>query len=499
MSENEKKALQEKIGDENLNVTPMDFVRELVKQIIYNPKKRTAGNSYNYSNYSKENLNSWLQTPAANEVNLRNASRYLYLFSMHYQRLINYYANLPTWSYVISPLNFDKTKIEGKKADSFRKQYLKVAHDIELLNINETMRNILAVTLRDGTYYGVRWTDNSSSFIQMINPDICKITSISDGIFLFSVDMSKIGADKLEYYPPIFTKMWSAYNTTGQAYQEVPADVSICIKADPTILDYSVPAFGAVMPSLYTIANVESLQETQDELNNYKMVYGEIPVDKDGAPTIPWDLALKYYSNISNALGDNVGLGMAPFKLSSIDFENSGAVAEVDTVSRAISNYWATAGTSGLLHGMPNSTAGVTKLAIKNDEVYVMGIVKQIERWFNRYLKTAFTGTIKFKLTFLPITIYNRDEFIQMYKESVSFGIGKSYYMAALGIPQFDVEGLSYLEDEVLKYDEVLKPLINSHNASADELNESGRPKESDEDLDDAGEATRDNDTNADR
>lgn len=500
----DKKLNDTEVGDlfKSPNDFSLAFARELLKQIVYNPQKSSLRNSYNYSNYTKENIIKWLQSPANNEKNLRNASIYLYLFSMHYQRLINYYANLPTWAYVLSPLNFDKAKIEEKKKkDAFRKQYLKVSHNLELLNIPETMRNILNVVLRDGVYYGIRWSDNSSSFIQKIDPDYCRITAISDGVFLYSVDMSKITGDKLDFYPPVFKEMARKYEATGVAYQEVPADLSVCIKADPTIPDYSVPLFGSVMPSLYTIANTEALQETQDELNNYKMVYGKVPVDKDGQPIIPWDLVLKYYQNVSNALGDQVGLGIAPFDIETVDFESSGGVAEVDIISRSISNFWATAGTSGLLHGVSNNTAGVTKLAIKNDENYINGIIGQIERWFNRYLKTAFSGTIKFKIKFLPITIYNREEFIKMYKESVPFGIGKSYYVAALGIPQSDIEGLSYLEDEVLDFKNNLTPLINSHNASSSDLGDGaqGRPSEDEEDLGDAGEATRDDDTNENR
>lgn len=491
-----KKNNWKKYNRNQSNDSIMKFAKALAKQMVVNSKNVKAKNAVTYSTYTKENIIKWLQSPASNEKNLRNASNYMYVASMHYQRLISYYAGLFEWAFVISPLNFNKTKVKDEK---FRNQYQKVADALELMNIPETMHTIMTVVLREGAYYGVRWADGNSSFCQKIDADYCTITSISDGTFLYSVDMSQIKEDKLGFYPSIFTTMYNNYKSTGEKLQEVPADVSVCIKADPSVIDYTVPPFAATMPSLYTIANTEALQETADELNNYKMLSGKVPVDANGQPLIPWDIVEKYHTNLCNAVGDKVGVAVTPFDLKDFNFEASGGLADVDNVNRAISNYWTTAGTSGLLHGVSNNTAGVTKLAIKNDESYLAGMVKQAERMFNRYLKNNFNGTIKFKITFLPITIFNKEECIKMYKESVPFGVGKIYYLAALGIHQFDVEGLSYIEDNIIKLKEILTPMVNSHNSSSETLEDSGRPQEEDEDLSESGEATRDADANSNR
>jgi len=506
-----RKEMQRKIEDLEAKMKEKDervqfaeamekFAKVVQKRTVNNLQKNSsATRAASFSTYTKENIIQWLQNPSANEKNLRNASIYLYLSSMHYQRLINYYSGLYTWSYVISPLGFDKTKLAGKKAENFKKQYLKVAHDLEIMNLPETCRTLMNVALREGAYYGVRISDGTGSFIQRISGDICKISSMVDGVFLYSVDMSQIGKDKLEFYPKVVQDLYAEYEKDKIKWKEIPMDVSVCIKADPSIIEYSIPPFGAVMPSLYTIANAISLQETKDELNNYKMIAGEVPIDNNGKPLIGWDMYLKYYTQLENAVGDGVGLAISPFTLKSFDFEQSGSTAEIDNVSRAIDNYWTTAGTSGLLHGVSNNTSGVTKLAIQNDENYVLGIVQQIERMLNLYLKTHFSGTNKFKITLLPITIYNRNEFIEMYKGAVAFGLAKSHYAAALGITQADVEGLSYLENDVIQIDELLKPMVNSHNASSDELSRQGRPESSDDELSDSGEQTRDNDSNSNR
>ena len=467
---------------------PLYFAKALMRQLTYNPQNASSKKSRSYSVYTKENILKWLQAPtsSSNEKSLRDASNYMYLSSMHYNRLLNYYAGLYTGAYVISPLGFD-----GSVKDNFAKQYRKVSKAIELMNIPNILREEILIALRDGAFYGVLLSDNNSAFIQQLDPDYCRITSICDGSFLYKVDMTKI-ASKLEFFPAEFTKMYNNYIATGDQWQEVPVEISVCIKADSTLIDYTIPPFAAVMPSLYTIANTEALQETAKELKNYKMLAGKVPTDDKGNSLMPDDIVSKYYAHIANALGENVGLALSPFEFEAFGFENKSGVADVDDLSNAVANFWSTAGTSGLLHGRENSTSGVAKLAIKNDETYVLGMVQQVEKVINRYLKVGFSGTTKFKITILPITVFNKEEYLKYYKEAVAFGIGKSQYAATLGIPQCDIEGLTYLESELIPFDK-LRPLKSAYTSSD---KSGGRPQSSDNDLGDAGEETRDDDTN---
>ena len=251
---------------------PLYFAKALMRQLTYNPQNASSKKSRSYSVYTKENILKWLQAPtsSSNEKSLRDASNYMYLSSMHYNRLLNYYAGLYTGAYVISPLGFD-----GSVKDNFAKQYRKVSKAIELMNIPNILREEILIALRDGAFYGVLLSDNNSAFIQQLDPDYCRITSICDGSFLYKVDMTKI-ASKLEFFPAEFTKMYNNYIATGDQWQEVPVEISVCIKADSTLIDYTIPPFAAVMPSLYTIANTEALQETAKELKNYKMLAGKV-------------------------------------------------------------------------------------------------------------------------------------------------------------------------------------------------------------------------------
>lgn len=473
----------------------LSFARELAKAKIYDPAKRTSRATRSYpKTLAQESLYGYLQSPTTNEKALRDASIYMYLANTRYYRLLQYYSGLPTYSYVISPLNFNKAKYNK---DTFRKNYNKVSNKLELMNIRDETRKQILIALREGAFYGVRWGDSLSGFTQKLNPDICQISHVSDGVFLFKVDMSKIREEDLDCYPPEFETMYQAYKDGDSQWQLVDPSISVCVKADPTIPDCSVPPFAAVLPELYVINDTQALQVASDEMDNYKLLTGTVPLDDNGVPTIDYDTYSRYYNQIANNIGERIGLAVSPFKLDSIDFSKSAAADAVDAIAQAVRNYWSAAGTSALIHGETNNTSGVTKLAIKNDETYIFSLLDQCERQINRYLKTTISGANRFKISFLRTTVYNLDDMIQRYKEGLNYGIGKSYYMAALDIPQYDIEGLGVIENEILDLESALKPLKTSSTMSGDSDAKIGRPVQSD--VEETGESTRDNDSNDNR
>lgn len=475
----------------------MAFAKAMAQQTIHDPAGKTSRRaSRTYTTYTRENIEGWLEAPTTNEKNLREASIFLYQTNSRYRNLLQYYSNVPQWLYTITPVNYNPEK---SKKDTFKKQYQKACNIIESMNIVKTMREAALIALREGVLYGVIWGGDGGSFIlQRLNPDDCQIVSIGDGgVFQFAYDMSKIKeADLPAYYPPQFTSMHAEYKRTGNQYQVVPPEISFCLKGDPTVVEYSIPPFSAILPNLYAIKNVEDLTETATELSNYKLIAGILPVDEDGVPRLTYETAMQYYNHIAGNVGDRVGVTISPFELKSYDFEQSGTTSQIDNIARANENFFAAAGTTALLHGATNSTSGVTKLAIKVDEALAFALMYQCGAVINRFLKTL-SGTIKFKVNFLPISIYNREEMIDHYKSAMNYGMAKLQYAACVGIPQTELFGQSFIENDILNIDTLFKPMRTASTQSAKDSKSAGRPQE--DDVSEEGENTRDNDTNSNR
>lgn len=464
---------------------------QLQRQALVDLKSNTSA-SLTYTKYTKEDLLGYMQSPKANEKNIRNASIYMYDASAQYRRLILYYAYMPLWAYTIGPLGFDGSSV---KKDAFRKSYLKAAHQIENMNLKHEMQKASVVAWREGILYGAVWSGKQSYFIQRINPDICKLSSIVDGTWTYAVDFSKIKESELVLYPPEFTTLWNTYKNTGDKWQEIPDSISFCLKADETTSLYSIPPFASTLPDLYDIENYKGLQETATEIANYKVIGMQVPVDTDGTPKIDYPLAQQYYQQMVGVLPPYVGVAMSPMKMEAFNFEKSAGISDVDTVSRATEQFWLGNGTSPLLFGSAdNDTAAALKLSILADEELVFGLMNQCERLVNRILKQM-SGTQKFKINFLPVTIFNKQDWIANYKEAATLGIPvKGAYASTLGLAPTDVMGINYIEMDILGMGD-LTPLKNSYTQSG----EAGRPTTNDDQLTEAGQATRDQDANASR
>ena len=464
---------------------------KLLRYPLWDVNDQSTKSTPRYTRYTKEDLMDYMQSPATNEANIRNASIYMFDCSSQYKRLILYYAFLLKWAYTIAPVGYDPDKV---KPDAFRKAYYKAEALIESMNLPHEMQRASAIALRDGVLYGAVWSTGNSFYIQRINPDYCALTSIIDGTWSYSVDMSKIQEKQLPLYPPEFTTMYQNYRNGQSKWQEVPESISFCLKADETNSAYSLPPWASTLHLLYDIETYKALEETATETANSKLLAMKIEVDEDGTPQIDWPMAEKYYKQLCASLPPFVGAALTPMEISSFEFEKSNGTNDVDTVSRAEEQYWFNTGTSALLHGSSTSdTAGTLKLSIRSDEEIMFGLQRQAERLINRILKNL-SGTVKFKINFLPVTFFNQDEQVQVYKEAATLGIpgSKAAYAAAVGIPQHDLLGMEYIEMELLNMGG-LTPLTSGYTVSSDE---GGRPLSDDGSLTDEGEATREKGSN---
>ena len=469
------------------------FAKQLANQVINDPDGKTSRRpSRQYSTPTREDIENYLRAPTANEKNLRDSSIYLYQVNPRYKNLINYYADVPCWLYTILPVNYNPDKV---RPEAFKKQYYRVCNIVESMGIPKTMREIVITALREGAYFGCIWGGNGDTFIlQKLNPDYCAIVSISDGgVFQFKYDMSKVKAeDVATYYPPQFAEMYQDYIQSGERYQLVPPEIAVCFKADPSIVEYSIPTFAGTMPTLFQIENTKQLVEDSAEQSNYKLLHGKIPVDGEGIPLIDYKVAMDYYHHLANNVGDRIGVAVTPFEVKEYAFEQNATTSQIDAVSRASENYFAEAGTSASLHGSNNNnTTGVTKLAVKVDEAFAFGLMYQCERIINRFLKLN-GGSVKFKVHFLDISCFNRETKVAEYKSSMNYGIGKLEYLAIMGINQYDILGETYVTTNVLDVDNIFVPMKTASTRSAEEASEeSGRPSIDDGDLTDAGERSR--------
>ena len=107
--------------------------------------------SKTYTQYTRDLLDQYVQSPLNNIDNIREVSRFLTRVSMLYKQMISYFSTMPLYTYNITPLA-DYTK--DFDPDKQLKNYEKVLKIFHHFNIAQELQNVVFNTIRDGMYVG---------------------------------------------------------------------------------------------------------------------------------------------------------------------------------------------------------------------------------------------------------------------------------------------------------------------------------------------------------
>lgn len=456
----------------------------------------TSETNPTYTKYTKDQLVTYLGNPASYEKQLRKMSKYLFNISNYYRRLIQYFANMPTFSYTISPYGLDRSKTVN--ANKLKKAYYSSVAAVELMNLPHEATKMFTIAFRDDVYYGYEWETNDSVAFQNLDADYCKISSIEDGVYNFAFDFSYFDSnqDKLPNYPPEFQTMYDTYKTNTQLYkwQELDSTKSICIKVNEH--DYiPIPPFVSLFSALADIEDYRAISKNASETNNYKALAMEIPLGDKGEFLIDYNDAKEFYDMMTNVLPPNIGAILTPMKLTDWNFEKSGVNSDTNEVAKAEATFFTTAGVNKILFGGGEDPSATTlNLCTVNDQMIVFAVMRQLERWVNRKLKSV-SSSYKFRINFLPVTHYNIAEMHERYLKDATYGMPtRTAALATAGYAGTDYENMTYLENEILGLSNGEMPLKSSNTQSGSAGDEGGRPTNASkgEGLSDAGNVSAD-------
>ena len=146
----------------------------------------------------------------------------------------------------------------------------------------------------------------------------------------------------------------------------------------------------------------------------------------------------------------------------------------------------------------------VTLLVLKIQviQAFIYNIYRQLERWVNRFIKLRDynKSTFKFSFYLLDVTIFNRKNMCDMYKDACTLGatVMDKWY-ALLGMTPSKIKGSFVLNKDVYDFQNNLQVLSSSYNSSSNDS--VGRPTNESQgkQLDVSGQQTQDSDANMDR
>lgn len=146
---------------------------------------------------------------------------------------------------------------------------------------------------------------------------------------------------------------------------------------------------------------------------------------------------------------------------------------------------------SGENHTLFNGTIKeALTYALQRDQSTTWKYVQQLVNFYNLTINNSFNFKgYQCDLTILPITTYNEQEKITLYKEGATLGVTKLEYIVSTGVKQINLESKFILED-YLKLDQ-LKPLSTSY--TQNDNSKTANPEEEEENPIDETDTNTDN------
>jgi hypothetical protein len=471
--ENEDQVLLKQFSFDEYNRLMFANLRKSMVQDLVNNRKE----SVIFTKYPIEQVIRMLESPQKNEKAIRTLSRFLYISSSHYYRLINYYAKLATLNYTVIPANLPK-KINKK---TYKDTYQKIIYQLEKYNLKNELPKVMVISMLEGVFYGLKYETQDSFYIMPFNSSYAQISSIDTGTFIFSMDLTYFTGKEyiLSSYGEEIVNAYYAYK--GNQEKGIKGDSNkrwyepsngICIKTDETDLLHSLPIFSSIFIDIFRLDDYKLLKKAKTTLDNYKVLALQIECDETGAPKMDWEVAKKYYGQAASNIPDGIGLILSPFQINEFSFQKN-STSEEDAVSAAENEFWSSAGTHGMIFGsMKASSSSSLQLSTIPDQELTFQLLTQIARHFNREIKLQNLPYL-FQLKFLQQSIFNKKEVQDQYFKGAQYGVSgaKLYLAASLDMTPSEVVNLAYLENEILDVTNKMftSPLISSNTVSRSE------------------------------
>lgn len=502
-------------NDKNPNITyasrPRMTTYEEVKQLfLQNVSKST---SRSFTQYTKSLVKQYLQNPQTNADRLRGLSQYLFRASTLYRKIILYYACMPLYNYyVIEKIDLTKTYNASKSM----KNYNNIIQKLQQVNFKHEFAQMIALAILNGAYYGFVYDTGDGLFFHTLDPQYCKIKGKDGyGNWIISFDMSYFSqgsnsefvegtddGDTSGCWDDVFVEAWKEYQADKQnkRYAILPTERTMCLLASlDDEFDLCLPFFMGIFLLLMDCEDYADIMADKTALENYKLLVSKIPlVDGDNVDDfkISLEVTEAFQDMLEAILPSNVGAVRSPMDLDTITFEKSNTTSDTDMLSKSIENVFNNCGASQLVVAGGSSTNSIgLKQAIANDASLAFIWVARLEHNFNYWLSQ--NGYDGYAFRFHQETWYNREDYVNLMKESATLGNNPLLYLTSLGQTPYEVEcGLRMTMQSGIR--DLLVPLKTTYTDSSNNGSDTGgAPTKSDGDISDAGLATRDGDKNS--
>lgn len=433
--------------------------------------------------YTKEEIQNIIDSGSLSEK--ITLSRNYFRKDGFYRRIVLHYATLLKYQGLLIPNPSFGQKLSTSK---LQKRYFNALDFTETMDLSQKAIDWSVRALRDGSYYGVIVQLDKNNFAMLDLPatycrsrfkDASGNNVIEFNVSYFDTLIDEKGKEAaFNTYPKFVVNYYkrAKKDPSINRWCLIPTDIGICFK----FVDGS-PMFLNVIPASIDYDKAVETENERELEEIKKIIVQKIPHLQDGGLLFEPDEAAEMHKGAVNMMKGNKNISVLTTyaDVDGIVSRTSGESTS-NNLEKMVQNIYYESGASGQLFASNSNLSLSTSL--KNDMALMMIVVKQYNTFITNIINKLYAnGALKFTYEFLPITWYNDDEvFERSFKMATS---GYSFLMPALasGISQRDLVNIKELENDVLKLDQVLKPLASAYTAAASD-SQGGAPTKAPED-----------------
>lgn len=461
--------------------------RDIYQFASNNTHKTVINNGTSIRGLTEDRISNMIQSPSTSGKDLGLASKTAKNINGSYKRIIKHMSSILDFNHYIYPVYEDVLKaIENK--DNNIVEFTKTALAIDRYKLKYHLPIFTEKLFTYGALFVYKLEDKKSIVYQEFDISMCRISELSDGVYRFQIDVSKIPTDSVPYYPKEIQNAVKMYQDGSSkisnkfydnSYYQV-SDKGVAFSLDTDVLNQlgvSVPPFASVLVDVIKYENAKSKMDSKDELDNSIIIHSTVPLDSNGTPTIDIEIVEKYQANLKKGLPQGVYSVTNPFETKMISMKSTGEQAKFSLLNEANKNIHRGSGVSQMLFSDDSNSSQALERSISTDVHWLYSFILPIfANYMNYELKSiSKNSNAEWFIEFIETSMFTKEKDISLAKEQLSFGGSRIKYLATTGLSPLEIANLLVFEQDILDIDSLMVVKQNSNTLSKND--EIGRPK----------------------
>lgn len=465
--------------------------QQLLQEINFNP-----------ASASSDDISDWLLRPQVNDKKLRALSQYLENAVGQYNKAVHYYSDILSFNCELLPKDVNIDLYEEEDEKKYKDSYLKACDIVSRIRPKDRFPAISLSVMEDGvSFWWIDDTNNEISFLQLPT-DYCYITSKWAMGWTGAIDLTYF--DRFAYLDNVVPELQSAYKVfvemrnkgmSGKSlepyqYFALPVDKSWIFTFDPNKAT-KVPPLSDTFGASLDLISYRNLLKDKSALELWKVLAAKIPLRKnDSEMMMDYGEAADIVAMVQSTLPDNISIFATPFDVEPVTTNQVNTLDNIIDLSN--NSFYSAMGTTGNFFGENDNDSA--KAILLNQEIDFRYVSQSLYPQFNNMVDWMFVSRIQkyhWAVRFSGNNLTQREDIDKALKLVTIANFPMSTLASVCGYLPHELNGLTRL-DNMFKVKENMKPLQSQFQSAGGVNKEGGSEKESDLDLSDEGEATRD-------